>query len=135
MPYWRLFYHLNWATKQREYLISPDIELRLYGFLRKEAEKMFAPLAYVNGMPDHIHMLVRVRPALAPADLVKQLKGSSSHFITHQLARGFEWQQGYGVLSVSESDVPRIIEYIKNQKQHHADNTLWQALEESGQDE
>lgn len=104
--------------------MTPDIELRLHGMLRKEAEKFHAPLFYVNGMPDHVHVLASIRPALSPTQFVQQLKGSSSHFVTHQLDRGFEWQDDYAVFSVSEDDVPRIIEYIKNQKQHHADDTL-----------
>lgn len=131
MPKWRLFYHFNWATKGREGLITPDIELRLHGFLRKEAEKMFAPLAYVNGMPDHVHVLASVRPSISPAEFVKQLKGSSAHFMTHRLERGFEWQDDYCALTVSEQDVPRVIEYIKNQKTHHAQNLLLQEFEES----
>lgn len=135
MPYWRLFYHFNWATKHREYLITPDVELRLYGFLRKEASNLFAPLVYINGMPDHVHVLVSVRPAISPADFAKQLKGSSSHFMTHQLERGFEWQEDYGVVSVSEKDVPRVIEYVKNQKQHHSQNILWREFEDSGKEE
>ncbi len=124
VPKWRLFYHFVWATKNRELLVTPDVELRLHGMLRKEAEKFFAPLFYVNGMPDHIHILASVRPAISPAKFAQQLKGSSSHFMTHQLQLGFEWQDDYGVFSVSEKDVPRIIEYIKNQKQHHAAQTL-----------
>ena len=135
MPKWRLFYHFNWATKYREHLITPEVELRLYGFLRQEAEKLLAPLVYINGMPDHVHVLVSVRPAISPADVAKQLKGSSSHFMTHKLEHGFEWQDDYCVLSVSEKDVPRVIEYIKNQKQHHAQNTLWKEFEEAGKEE
>ena len=135
MPYWRLFYHFNWATKHREPLITPDVELRLYGFLRHEGEKMQAPLVYTNGMPDHVHVLVSVRPAISPAEFAKQLKGASSHFMTHKLEWGFEWQDDYGVLSVSEKDVPRVIEYIKNQKQHHAEKRIWQEFEEAGKEE
>ncbi len=135
MAYWRLFYHFVWTTKHREFLLTPDIELRVYGFLRSEAEKFNAPLVYVNGMPDHVHVLASVRPAIAPADFAQQLKGSSSHFITHQLERAFEWQDDYGVLSVSEKEVPRVIEYIKNQKQHHAQNKLIKEFENAGREE
>ena len=124
MPKWRLFYHFVWTTKNREPLITPDVEMRLYGMLRREAEKFYAPLFYVNGMSDHTHVLASVRPAIAPAQFVQQLKGSSSHFMTHQLQMGFDWQDDYAVFSVSEHDVPRVIEYIKNQKQHHSANTL-----------
>lgn len=93
---------------------------------------MQAPLVYVNGMPDHIHVLASFRPSMSPAEFVQQLKGSSSHFITHQLDQGFEWQEDYAVLSVSEKDVPRVIEYIKNQKQHHAQKAPWHEFEQRG---
>lgn len=65
-----------------------------------------------------------VRPSIAPSEFTKQLKGSSSHFVTKELERAFEWQEDYGVLSVSEKDVTWVIKYIKNQKQHHAERTL-----------
>lgn len=133
MPKWRLFYHFVWTTKNREPLVTTDIELRLFGMLRSEANKFFAPLFYVNGMPDHIHILTSVRPAISPAQFAQQLKGSSSHFMTHQLQLGFECQDDYGVFSVSEQDVPRILQYIKNQKQHHSSNTLiseWEPKDE-----
>ncbi len=85
---------------------------------------MYAPLCVVGGIQDHVHVLAAFRPATSPSDFVQQLKGSSSHLVTHVLKRPFEWQEGYGVFSVSESNVERVIEYIRNQKQHHAKNTL-----------
>lgn len=131
MPYWRLFYHLVWTTKRREPLLTPDIELRVHGFLRHEAEKLNAKLVFVNGMADHVHVLVSVGPVTSPASLVKQLKGSSSRFVTTALQSSFQWQDGYGVLSVSDADVPRVIEYIKRQKEHHSNKTLRTEFEET----
>ncbi|MGB8647120.1 MAG: IS200/IS605 family transposase [Anaerolineae bacterium] len=130
MPYWRLFYHLVWTTKNREPMLTPDIELRVHGFLRREAEKLGAPLFFISGVADHVHALVSIRPAIAPAELVKQLKGSSSHFATTELHRDLYWQEGYGILSISEADVPRVLEYIKCQKQHHADKRLLDQFEQ-----
>ncbi len=129
MPYWRLFYHFVWTTKNREPLLTPDIEARVHGFLRNEAEKMQAPLCFVNGMAEHIHILASVRPAVSPADFVKQVKGASSRWISLKFERPFEWQEGYGALSVSEENVQRVIAYIKNQKQHHAEKTRWTLFE------
>jgi putative transposase len=84
---------------------------------------MQAPMCYVGGTIDHIHVLAAVRPSVSPAQFVKQLKGSSSRFITSDLNRSFGWQEGYGVFSVSERDVQRIISYIEHQKQHHAEGS------------
>lgn len=123
MSYWRLFYHFVWTTKNREPLLTPEIELRVHGFLRNEAEKLRAPLCFVNGMSDHVHVCTSMRPVLSPADVAKQLKGASSRWISLKFERPFAWQEGYGVLSVSEGNVPRVIAYIKNQKQHHAEKT------------
>ncbi len=131
MPYWRLFYHFVWTTKNREPLLTPDIELRVHGLLRHEADKLGAPLFFIGGIADHVHVLASVGPGLSPADFVKQLKGSSSRFVTRELERPFEWQQGYGVMSISEQDVPHIVDYIKCQKQHHAARTLRDDLEQT----
>jgi REP element-mobilizing transposase RayT len=124
MPYWRLFYHLVWTTKQREPLLTPQVEPLVYRCLRAEAKEMHSPLCVVGGIEDHVHVLAAFRPAVSPATFVQQLKGSSSHLVTSVLHIPFEWQEGYGVFSVSESDVEYVIRYIRNQKQHHANNTL-----------
>ena len=120
MSYWRLFYHFVWATKNRELLLVPQIEPSVHRFLRAEAEKMRAPLCVVGGTVDHVHVLAAVRPAVSPAAFAKQLKGSSSRFVSQEFDRWFEWQAGYGVFSISDADVPRVIRYIDGQKQHHA---------------
>ncbi len=124
MPYWRLFYHFVWTTKNREPIITADIEVSVYQCLRADANRMYAPFIVVGGIEDHVHVVSAIRPAVSPAEFVKQLKGSSSHFVTHQLKRAFEWQVGYGVFSVSEHELPSVINYVKHQKQHHADSNL-----------
>ncbi len=123
MAYWRLFYHFVWATKNREPSLTPDIEPNVYRFLHAEAKKMYVPLFIIGGTADNVHVLAAVRPAVSPADFTKQLKGSTSRFISLEFKRPFEWQEGYGVFSVSESDLPRVIKYIDCQKEHHAQQT------------
>jgi putative transposase len=119
MAYWRLFCHFVWTTKDRLPLLTPDMEQNVCRFLHAEAKKLCSPLFVIDGMPDHVHGLSAVRPAVAPSDFMHQLKGSSSHFISLELKMPFEWQEGYGVFTVSEQDVPRVIRYIENQKEHH----------------
>jgi putative transposase len=132
MPYWRLFYHFVWTTKNREPLLTPDIDFRVHQYSRDEADKHFqAPLCFANGMPDHVHVLASVRPAISPADFVKQLKGASSRWFSLEFDRAFEWQEGYGVLSVSEKETQSVINYIKNQKARHANKTRLEAFEET----
>jgi putative transposase len=124
MAYWRLFYHFVWTTKSREPLLTPDIESNVYRFLHAEATKLYVPLFVIGGTADHAHLLAAVRPAISPAGFMKQLKGSSSRFISLEFESSFEWQAGYGVFSVSEQVVPRVIAYIEKQKQHHDEGTL-----------
>ena len=83
-------------------------------------------------MPDHVHCLFLLNPQKAIADIVKQVKGSTSHFINEQdfIKEKFAWQTGYASYSVSESVLEKVFEYIKNQKQHHAKKTFQQEYEE-----
>jgi REP element-mobilizing transposase RayT len=109
------------AVKGRENLIRPAFETEVYkyiaGIITGKDQK---PLA-VNGMPDHIHVLVGLRPAMKISDLIRDIKNNSSNFINDKgwLKQKFSWQEGYGVFSYSESNYGKVIDYIKNQKEHH----------------
>jgi putative transposase len=81
-------------------------------------------------MPDHIHVVISIPPKVAVAKLIGQLKGASSHHINDKYANGsFAWQAEYGVVSFSEKALPTIMKYVKNQKEHHAQNTVKETLE------
>lgn len=84
-------------------------------------------------MPDHVHCLFLLSPKKSIADVIKQIKGSSSHFInqSHLVPEKFAWQTGYAAYSVSESVVERVFQYIQKQKQHHAEKTFQQEYDES----
>ena len=131
MAHWRLFYHFIWTTKNRAPLLTADIEQNLYRFLHAEANKMYVPFFVIGGTEDHVHALAAVRPAVSPAEFVKQLKGSSSRFIGLEFKRPFQWQEGYGVFSVSEQHVPRVAAYVRGQKKHHAKATVIGEWEQS----
>ena len=83
-------------------------------------------------MPDHMHCLFMLSPQKSIADIIKQIKGSSSHYINQNnlIDDKFAWQTGYAAYSVSESVVEKVYEYIKNQKQHHAKKTFQQEYDE-----
>jgi len=126
-PYTQLYLHAVWATWDRLPLITPDVELRLYGEINEKCRALKAyPLA-LGGMPDHLHLLVRLPTTLAVATLLKEVKGASSHLVTHEIKPGefFKWQGAYGAFTLSKDEVPRVIDYIRNQKEHHASQTLW----------
>ena len=119
MAYWRLYYHIVWATKGRQPLIAPDIELPLYRALARKCEDLDAVLLAINGMPEHVHVIAAVKPTLAPATFVKELKGSSSRFVHLEYGSLFQWQRGYGIFSISDRLVSAAIDYVRHQKQHH----------------
>jgi putative transposase len=125
MTFWRLYYHLTWATKDREPLIQPEIEDRLYGYTIRKAAELGVYVYAINGWFDHTHVVVAIPPKLAVADVVKTLKGSSSHDINHEanLAYQVQWQRGYGALSIGEKQRAAAIEYVVKQKEHHQQKT------------
>lgn len=120
MPFWRLYYHLIWATKHRAPLLTPAAENLLYPYLVSKAAEDGVFIYIVNSWHDHIHMVAAIPPKHAVANIVKRLKGSSSHFLGHELGLAFEWNRGYGALSVGERQRPIAEAYVRNQKQHHA---------------
>ncbi|MEO7176202.1 MAG: IS200/IS605 family transposase [Saprospiraceae bacterium] len=109
------------AVQGRESFIQPQWEEELYryisGIVSLKGQKMLA----INGMPDHIHILIGMRPTCKLSDLVREIKKSSNQFIYE---RGFcrfpfSWQEGYGAFSYSEGQIDGVMKYIRNQKEHH----------------
>jgi len=128
--YSELYYHLVWATKEREPRITPDIEAELYGYIRGKCSEMRGFVHALDGTEDHTHLVCTLPPALAVAELLHKVKGSSSHF-ANQLTGGSGtfWQPGYGALTLARRDLSRVVAYVVNQKQHHRDGTLSAAME------
>ncbi len=130
MPYWRLFYHVVWGTKNRLPLIESVWEKDLYGYIWGKATALGCIPHAINGMSNHSHVAISIPPKLSVATLIGQLKGSSSHHVNERYLNGaFAWQAEYGVLSFSEKSLSRVVDYIKNQKKHHAENTLNMPME------
>jgi REP element-mobilizing transposase RayT len=130
-PYTQLYLHAVWATWDRLPLITPDIELRVYGAINEKCRGLNAyPLA-LGGIEDHLHLLVRLPTTLSVADLLKEVKGASSHLVSHEITpdKFFKWQGAYGAFTIAKSEVPRVNDYIRNQKQHHASQSLWNEWE------
>ena len=120
MPFWRTYYHLVWATKNRELLITQEIEPRLYAYLVRKAAELGVFVYAVNGWTDHVHLIVTIPPHVAVSELVKHLKGASSHDLNqHDLPSHFAWQRGYGVLTLGQRQRADAEAYVRNQKEHH----------------
>ena len=126
--YNKIWIHAIWATKNRQRIISPEVENVLYPFLITQFKELSCPVEILNGMPDHIHCLFLLEGGKSVAEVIKQVKGSSSHYINQQELKieKFAWQTGYGAFSVSESGIAKVRDYIKSQKQHHQIKTFEQ---------
>lgn len=139
MSYTRLIYHIIFRTKSGVPAITESNENILYTFIWKFVTQRRCVLYRINGMPDHIHLLVDLHPSIAVADFVQQLK-NATHLLLERHKKEFPlfsaWSVGYCALSYSERDKMQIINYIKNQKTHHqnqsfVDETKW-LMQESG---
>jgi REP element-mobilizing transposase RayT len=128
----KIWIHAIWSTKERLPLIHPIIESKIYQFIAEQLQEQGCPVRIINGMPDHIHCLFLLSPQKSIAEVVKQIKGGSSHFINQNnlITEKFSWQTGYAGYSVSESVVDKVFQYIKNQKQHHTKKTFQQEYDE-----
>jgi REP element-mobilizing transposase RayT len=122
----QIYIQVVFAVKGRESLIQPSWEEELYryitGIIANKKQKMLA----INGMPDHIHFLIGMRPSCCLSDLVREVKKASNEFIhDRQFVKGdFYWQEGFGAFSYSHSALDDVIRYIMNQKQHHKKHTF-----------
>ena len=127
----KIWIHAIWATKYRRPMIESQVEHKLHSFISDQLRELGCPVRIINGMPDHIHCLFLLSPQKSIAEVIKQIKGSSSYYINHNYltAEKFAWQTGYAAYSVSESVVEKVYEYIKNQKMHHQKQTFEQEYE------
>lgn len=124
--YSQIYLQVVFAVKGRENLIAKSWkdELHKYiaGIIREKEQK---PII-VNGMSDHIHAFVGLKPSMRISDLVRDVKNNSSKFINEKgFIRGkFSWQEGYGVFSYSHSHIGKVYNYILNQEEHHRKKTF-----------
>jgi putative transposase len=131
MPYWKLYCHFIWGTKNRLPLIDLAFEDKLYRAIAAKAKDMDGFVHAIGGTEEHMHLAVSVPPKVAPAKFIGDVKGNSSHYVNHVIKPEFEfyWQDEYGVLSFGEKNLSAIVKYIHNQKRHHADGTIIAAME------
>jgi len=127
--YTAIWLHLIWTTKNRSPLLHVKFRIDLFQFIKKNAEKHGYIVDTINGIEDHVHALVRLKPTQKIAGLVKQVKGSSSRWINRREMDDFAWQTGYGALSVSPSDIDRVRKYIIHQEKHHKNWSLLKEVE------
>jgi len=116
--------HVIFSTKNRAPLITLEMRADLFAYLGGIVREMQATALIINGTADHVHMLIRIRPVQAVAEVVRVVKANSSRWVREKWSARFAWQTGYGVFSVSESHVPEVSRYIANQVEHHKKRTF-----------
>ncbi|MDR7369867.1 IS200/IS605 family transposase [Flavobacterium aquidurense] len=124
--YTQLYIHIIFAVKGRQNLISANWKNEIYkyitGIITNKEQKLIA----INGMPDHIHILIGLKPDKSISDLVRDIKSNSSKFINDRkwINGKFEWQTGFGAFSYSHSQLTNVIKYIQRQEEHHKNKTF-----------
>ena len=111
--------HLIFSTQGRRPLIKPDFRADLFAYLGGIIREIRGTALIINGAADHVQMLVRIRPSQSAAEIVRLAKANSSKWVRGKWSSDFAWQTGYGVFSVSESNVPAVKKYIAEQEEHH----------------
>jgi len=122
----QIYIHSVFAVQGRQSLIRPEWEDKLYkyitGIVQNKEQKMLA----INGMPDHIHFLIGMKPTCCLSDLVREVKKSSNDYIKDNkfTKYKFSWQEGFGAFSYSRTQIDSVVKYILNQAAHHRQRTF-----------
>ena len=120
--YTQIYIHVVFAVEGRQNLIAPEhndaLQKYIVGIVSGQNQKLIA----INNMPDHLHMLVGLKPDIALSELVRDVKANSSRFINENrwVIGKFAWQEGFGAFSYARSQLDTVIRYIQNQQKHHA---------------
>ena len=117
----KILVHIVFSTKNRADLIAPEIENDLFGYIHGIVENNGSKLMIANGTTNHVHLLISLGKKVCVSELIGDIKRDSSVWIKKQdkIHANFYWQKGYGAFSIGQSQAAVVINYIKNQKEHH----------------
>jgi len=122
--------HLIWSTKNREPILSPLLKAEVYAVINDIANDYEIYLDCINGVEDHVHLLVRLRTDQSVADVVKTIKGNSWEYFKEIPDKYVTWQDGFAAFSVSPDQLKRVRSYIYNQEKHHQSKSFSEELKE-----
>lgn len=131
--YTQILYHIVFATKfRRPTLTKSQNRQKLYAYWSGLISNRKSKALIINGIEDHVHMLVNIHPSISASDLVKEIKNAGSIYIreNHLFPSFTYWQNGFGAFTCSNEAIPRLCNYIENQEQHHAKKTSKEELRE-----
>jgi len=123
--YTQLYVQVVFAVKDRQCLLSPEWRKELFSYMSGIIDQKGQKSIIVNGVDDHVHLFIGLKPTIALSDLVRDIKNSSSKFINEQYwtSKKFQWQSGYGAFTYSQPQVAKVYQYILNQEEHHQKKT------------
>jgi REP element-mobilizing transposase RayT len=132
MGYIKIWIHLVWTTKDREPLLSKEIRNSLFEHIRENAQSKDIHIDFINGYLEHIHCIISLKSGQNIDRILMLLKGESSHWINkNKLTKTkFAWQDEYFAVSVSESAINKVRDYIKNQEEHHRKKSFMEEYDE-----
>ncbi|WP_017718857.1 IS200/IS605 family transposase [Kamptonema formosum] len=122
----QLYVHFVWATWDRLPLITPDIQKPVYQAIVGQCNQLRCTTIAIGGIEEHVHLLIGFPPTLAISDIIKQIKGSTSHLIAREIKprEFFKWQGSYGAFTVIEGAIDSVANYIRHQATHHREKSI-----------
>jgi REP element-mobilizing transposase RayT len=133
MPYVKVYIHFVWSTKNREpFLSTKEIREQVWHHIKANAKEKGIFIDFINGYSEHCHCLVSLGIDQTIQKTIQLIKGESSFWINKQqiIKQKFEWQDQYFAVSISESMIDKVREYIKNQEEHHRHKTFSEEYDE-----
>jgi len=124
MSYTNLLYHIVYGTKDRLPLITKELRPDLHRFLGGLVKDLHGTPLQINGVTDHVHVLARIKPVISISEFLSKLKSQSSGWANRKTGGRSKWQENYGAFTVSQSQVERVRNYIRNQEAHHSRNSF-----------
>ena len=126
-----LHYHIFFSTKNREPWIAKEYRDRLWEYLGGTIRGLGGHPHQIGGVADHVHLAMGLKPTHSVSKVMQELKKASSSWVHDELRLpGFAWQDGYTALTVSASVLPKLVDYVANQEQHHRRKTFREEMEE-----
>ena len=124
--YTQIYIQAVFAVEGRQNLIRKENKEELHKYITGIIQNHRHKLIAINSMPDHLHVLIGLKPSMALSNLIQEVKADSTNFINRKrwVAGRFNWQEGYGAFSYGHSQLSTIIRYIQNQEKHHAKKTF-----------
>ena len=116
--------HISFSTKGRRKQIPPGVQPELWNFIGKVAAERGVEVLAVGGIDDHVHVVINLPPTMTLAKAVQTVKAVSSKWMREKGHKAFTWQDGYGAVSVGNSQIPTVVNYVRHQPEHHQKHTF-----------